>query len=121
MFDRVFVSYSILQNFRPVKVQFKNAVVLLKLLRAFALNEEQREVCKTHVLNHPSISKVLAFFPHPPSDVLPPVSPGCSRVLKSVFLHVQTGNIAAARRCRAEAQGVSCAGQYVRVCARACE
>ena len=96
--------YRIFPRFEPLKLKFKNAVVLLKMLVSFQPSEHLHQgVDWGSSQGWPHIFNVTAY---------PPLPPGASAKLYSPFLHIQTGGVAPGRTAVARHQGIICQGKY---------
>jgi hypothetical protein len=116
------VNATVFHGHWPVKFGLKKSVVLWKLLTAFLFTDAERTEFAAHFRGKVNLEKIPTAVPFSKEEafgkdgVLPrlcvPLSPHCCRKLISPFLHVQSGKVSDVRACRAEAQGVICAGIY---------
>jgi len=122
MWPRKEVSATVFHGHWPVKFGLKKSVVLWKLLTAFLFTDAERTEFAAHFRGKVNLEKIPTAVPFSKEEafgkdgVLPrlcvPLSPHSCRKLISPFLHVQSGKVSDVRACRAEAQGVICAGIY---------
>ncbi len=122
MWERKRVSATVLHGHDPVKFGLKKSVVLLKLLISFWFTDAERTEFADHFRGKVNLEKIPTAVPFSKEEVfgkdggLPricvPLAPHSCRKLMSPFLHVQSGKVSDGRACRAEAQGVICAGIY---------
>lgn len=122
MWPRKEVSATVFHGHWPVKFGLKKSVVLWKLLTAFLFTDAERTEFAAHFRGKVNLEKIPTAVPFSKEEafgkdgVLPrlcvPLSPHSCRKLISPFLHVQSGKVSDVRACRAEAQGVICAGGH---------
>ena len=122
LWPRKEVSATVFHGHWPVKFGLKKSVVLWKLLTAFLFTDAERTEFAAHFRGKVNLEKIPTAVPFSKEEafgkdgVLPrlcvPLSPHSCRKLISPFLHVQSGKVSDVRACRAEAQGVICAGIY---------